>query len=176
MNTSSSLLFDEQQLIPMTVFSPPPHATDPAIQSAIKQQKFLLRLCSCPLSIFRSIHPPHFSDRSLRITFLLFITLIGLTSFTIALIIGSSVVQFKQQCPLYASFKFELLTTTKEHNWTVKINPLSVQFSSPSNCDFCTFYNVFTFIYCIMTGFFFVLFNADQRIVTNNDRCLIIPW
>lgn len=173
MNTS----FDEQQLIPMTVFSPSPKLSDPVTISEIKQQKFLLRLCSCPVNFFRSIHPPHFSDRSLRITFLLFITLIGLTSFIMALIIGSSVVQFKQQCPLYASFKFELITTsTKEHNWTVKINPTSAQFSSPSTCDFCTFYNVFTFIYCIMTGFFFVLFNADQRIVTNNDRCLIIPW
>ena len=43
----------------------------------------------------------------------LFITLIGITSFTIALIVGTSVVQFKQQCPLYASFNFDALNTNK---------------------------------------------------------------
>ena len=182
MNTS----FSEQQLIPMSAFSPTnlnhsqfsstqttSFSNPDVIISEMKEEKqnFLLRLCS----LFRLIHPPHFSDRSLRITFLLFITLIGLTSFTMTLIIGSSIVQFKQQCPLYASFKFETLTT-KESNWTVKINAPSARFSPQSTCDFCTFYNVFTFIYCIMTGFFFVLFNADQRIVSTNDRCLIIPW
>lgn len=185
MNTSIA----EQQLIPMSALSPTNHhpqfsstqttsfenAPDVIISEIKQQKKCLLRLCSYPMKLLRSIHPPHFSDRSLRITFLIFITLIGLTSFTMALIIASSMVQFKQQCPLYASFQFETLTT-KESNWTVKINAPSARFSPQSTCDFCTFYNVFTFIYCIMTGFFFVLFNADQRIISTNDRCLIIPW
>jgi hypothetical protein len=170
---------DGQQLIPMVTLSPAAYLKHEnsiiSYKSEIKQEKFLLRLFSYPMNILRSLHTPHFSDRSLRITFLIFITLIGLTSFTMALIIGSSIVQFKQQCPLYASFKFETLTT-KENNWTIKIIPSSARFSSQSTCDFCTFYNVITFIYCIMTGFFFVLFNGDQRIVTTNDRCLIIPW
>jgi len=196
MNTSITKN-DEQQLIPMCTLTKEDYSKNDNIiitcettnfnnnnnnneinkqtTSEIKQHKFLLQLFSCPFQIFRSLHLPHFSDRGLRITFLLFITLIGLTSFTIALIIGSSIVQFKQQCLLYASFKFETLTTI-ESNWTVRIIPSSERFSSHSTCDFCTFYNVFTFIYCIMTGFFFVLFNSDQRIVTTNDRCLIIPW
>jgi hypothetical protein len=177
---------DKQQLIPMCALSSKNNDRMITCEttsfnqneiptSEIKQRKFFLRLLSCPVQMLRSLHVPHFSDRSLRITFLLFITLIGLTSFTIALIVGSSIVQFKQQCPLYASFKFEILTTMG-NNWTVRIIPLSERFSSQSTCDFCTFYNVFTFIYCIMTGFFFVLFNGDHRIVTTNDRCLIIPW
>jgi len=177
MNTSLTTN-DEQQLIPMYILSNGDNQTNDInkqTKSEIKQQKFLLRLFSCPFQIFKSLHLPSFSDRSLRIIFLLFITLIGLTSFTMALIIGSSVVQFKQQCLLYASFKFETLVTMGS-NWTVRIVPLSEKFSSQSTCDFCTFYNVFTFIYCIMTGFFFVLFNGDQRVVTTNDRCLIIPW
>jgi hypothetical protein len=165
---------DEQQLIPMAILSPAVYLqnenqiiinSNDIIKSEIKQENFFKNLFSCPTNIFR------FSDRSLRITFLLFITFIGITSFTIALIIGSSTVQFKQQCPLYASFKY-----IKESNSTIKIIPTSARFSSQSTCDFCTFYNVFTFIYCIMTGFFFVLFNGDQRIVTTNDRCLIMPW
>jgi hypothetical protein len=179
---------DEQQLIQMYALSPEDNSVimrettnlnnnenKKTTASEIKQQTFVLRVFSWPIKMLTSLHIPHFSDRSLRITFLLFITLIGLTSFTSALIVGSSVVQFKQQCPLYASFKFETLTTIGK-NWTVKIEPLSEIFSSPSTCDFCTFYNVFTFIYCIMTGFFFVLFNGDHRIVRSNDRCLIIPW
>jgi hypothetical protein len=179
---------DEQQLIQMSVLPSEDNAvimrettslkdneiTNQTITD-IKQQTFVLRVFSWPIRILTSLHIPHFSDRSLRITFLLFITLIGLTSFTIALIVGSSVVQFKQQCPLYASFKIETLTTIG-NNWTVKIVPLSEKFSPQSTCDFCTFYNVFTFIYCIMTAFFFVLFNGDHKIVTTNDRCLIIPW
>jgi hypothetical protein len=147
----------------------------PQTKTDIQQQTFVLRLFSWPIHILTSLHIPHFTDRSLRITFLLFITLIGLTSFTIALIVGSSVVQFKHQCPLYASFKFESLKPIG-NNWTLKITPSSEIYASQSICDFCTFYNVFTFIYCIMTGFFFVLFNGDHRIVTTNDRCLIIPW
>ena len=147
----------------------------PTTSSEVKQQTIVLRLFSCSSCLFTSLHMPHFSDRSLRVTFLLFITLIGLTSFTNALIVGSSIVQFKQQCPLYASFKFETINS-HEHNRTIRINALSERFSSQSMCDFCTFYNVFAFIYCVMTGFFFVLFNGDHRIVTSNDRCLIIPW
>ncbi|CAF0842010.1 unnamed protein product [Adineta steineri] len=179
---------DEQQLIQMSALSP---EENPVImretinlnnneikeqtKAEIKQQTFVLRLFSWPIRILTSIHIPHFSDHGLRVTFLLFITLIGLTSFTSALIIGSSVVQFKQQCPLYASFKFESVTKL-DNNYTVRLVQNSERFSPPSTCDFCTFYNVFTFIYCIMTGFFFVLFNGDQRIVKSNDRCLIIPW
>lgn len=168
---------DEQQLIPMYRLPINGEIDDmnKQIQSEIKEQKFLLKILLCPFQIFRSFHFPRFSDRSLRITFLLFITLIGLTSFGMALIVGSSIVQFKQQCPLYATFKFHTFITT-DSNWTIRIVPLSERFSSQSTCDFCTFYNVFTFIYCIMTGFFFVLFNGDQRVVSTNDRCLIIPW
>lgn len=136
-----------------------------------RDDDFLSRL----LRVFNSIHLPILSDRLLRIIFLLFITFIGLTSFTIALVIGSSLVQFKHQCPLYASFKYQLFTTY-ESNWTIKINPLTEKFSSQSTCDFCTFSNVFIFIFCIITGFFFILFNGDQRIVKTNDQCLIIPW
>ncbi|CAF2514220.1 unnamed protein product [Rotaria sp. Silwood2] len=143
--------------------------------SKIKQRPSFLCLISRPMQILTSLHTPHFSDRSLRITFLLFTTLIGIISFTTALIVGSSTVQFKQQCPLYASFQFKTISTTTS-NWTIRIIPSSERFSSQSTCDFCTFYNVVTFIYCIMTGFFFVLFNSDDRIVTTNDRYLIIPW
>lgn len=171
---------DHQQLIPLetlsTKISQQNEVPPENIASEIKQQqKFCLRCFSCPIKVLNAIQHPHFSDRSLRLTFLLFITLIGLTSFSIALIIGSTVVQFKQQCPLYATFHFDILQTSTS-NWTIRINPLSERFSAQSTCDFCTFYNVFTFIYCIMTGFFFVLFNGDHRIVTTNDRCLIIPW
>lgn len=140
-----------------------------------ERQVFLQRLRCRFNQISQSIHFPHLSDRCLRIIFLLFITLIGFTSFTIALIVGSSIVRFKHQCPLYASFTYQLQTTTTS-NWTVKIIPLTEKFSSQSTCDFCTFFNVFTFIYCVMTGFFFILFNSDESIVTNNDKCLIIPW
>ncbi len=140
-----------------------------------EQQRLIIRLLTQLQTRFNSIHLPHLSDRILRIIFLLFITLIGLTSFTISLIVGSSILKFKHQCPLYASFQYQI-THTRESNWTVKIIPLTEKFSSQSTCDFCTFYNVFTFIYCIMTGFFFILFNGDQRIVTTNDKCLIIPW
>ncbi len=171
MNTSITTN-DDQQLIPMCILS---IENNKQTISEIDQQKYPLRLFSCPIQILRSLHHPNFSDRSLRITFLIFITFIGLTSFTISLIIGSSIVQFKQQCPLYASFKFET-STSNESNWIIRIISSSEKFGSQSICDFCTFYNVFTFIYCIMTGFFFVLFNGDQRIVTTNDRCLIIPW
>ncbi|CAF1474930.1 unnamed protein product [Rotaria magnacalcarata] len=144
-------------------------------ESKISQQTYFKRLFSWPIQLLRSLHKPCFSDRSLRQIFLLLITFIGVTSFTIALIVGSSTVQFKQQCPLYASFKFETLSTTIS-NWTIKIVPASEKFSSQSTCDFCTFFNVCTFIYCIMTGFFFVLFNGDQSVVATNDRYLIIPW
>ncbi|CAF0897254.1 unnamed protein product [Adineta ricciae] len=185
---------DEQQLIQMSALSPEKLAQEekvvivrekpttiittdvkPPTKAELKQQTFVLRLFSWPLHLLTSCHIPHFSDRSLRLTFLLFITLIGLTSFTIALIVGSTVVQFKQQCPLYATFNFEKLTKLNE-NWLLKLNPASEIFSSPSTCDFCTFSNVFTFIYCIMTGFFFILFNGDHRVIRSNDRCLIIPW
>ncbi|CAF1357912.1 unnamed protein product [Rotaria magnacalcarata] len=141
----------------------------------IKEKLFILRLCSNLKQNLTSLQRPHLSDSTLRLIFLLLIALIGLTSFTIALIMGSTIVQFKHQCPLYASFTFQTFITS-ESNWTVKIIPLTEKFSSQSTCDFCTFYNVFTFIYCIMTGFFFILFNGDQRIVATNDQCLIIPW
>ncbi len=140
-------------------------------QIELTQNRFIRRL----RQICRSIRFPNLSDRILRIIFLLFITFIGSTSFTIALIVGSTNVQFKHQCPLYATFQYQLLHTSTS-NWTVKIIPLTEEFSSQSTCDFCTFYNVFTFIYCIMTAFFFILFNGDQKIVTTNDKCLIIPW
>jgi hypothetical protein len=180
---------EQQQLIPMSSFSPEKNSNDDDItilcetnnnldtqtSTEIKQQTCFLRFCSWTTKILPSLHLLHLSDNTLRIIFLIFITLIGLTSFTIALIVGSSIVQFKQQCPLYATFKFRTLIIS-ESNWTVKIIPLSERFSSQSTCDYCTFYNVFTFIYCIMTGFFFILFNGDQRIITTNDRCLIIPW
>lgn len=139
------------------------------------KQRLILRLYSNLSSFLTSIQAPHLSDTVLRRIFLLLILLIGVTGFMIALIVGSSIVQFKQQCPLFASFKFKIFTTP-ETNWTIKIIPLSEKFSSQSTCDFCTFYNVFTFIYCIMTGFFFILFNGDARIVTTNDQCLIVPW
>lgn len=138
-------------------------------------QQFVQRLRLQFNQIYHSIHLPHLSDRCLRIIFLLLITLIGCTSFTIALIVGSSIVRFKHQCPLYASFTYQIQNTTSS-NWTVKVVPLTEKFSSQSTCDFCTFFNVFTFIYCVMTGFFFILFNSDESIVTNNDKCLIIPW
>jgi hypothetical protein len=181
---------DEQQLIPMSPLSPDKklkedniiiiHETtnkklEKAIPAEIKQQIFALRLCSWLRKIFSSLHLPHLSDNILRTIFLVFIVLIGLTSFTIALIIGSSVANFKQQCVLYSSFKFQTFITF-ESNWTVKIIPLTERFSAQSTCDFCTFFNVFTFIYCIMTSFFFILFNGDHRVITTNDRCLIIPW
>jgi hypothetical protein len=172
---------EQQQLITMSSFSLEKnhndniitlHETNPNTEKQISKQETLF---SWLRKHFTSLHLPHFSDRTLRTIFLLFITLIGVTSFTIALIVGSSLVQFKQQCPLYASFKFRIFQTIQS-NWTVKIIPLTEKFSSQSICDFCTFSNVFTFIYCIMTGFFFILFNGDQRIVTTNDQCLIIPW
>jgi len=163
---------EQQQLIQMSSLSTEKSNNIENEQSIkIKQQTLIRRL----FSHLQSLHLPHLNDRILRIIFLLFITLIGITSFTIALIVGSSVAHFKHQCPLYSSFQFQIFQTI-ESNWTVKILPLSEKFSSQSTCDFCTFYNVFTFIYCIMTGFFFILFNGDQRIVTTNDQCLIIPW
>lgn len=116
-----------------------------------------------------------YSDRPLRIIFLICIALIGIVSFSIALIIGSVFVQFKQQCLLYATFDYQLFIT-RDSNWTVRITPLTERFSSQSLCDFCTFFNVFTFIYCVMTSFFFLLFNGDHRILATNDRCLIVPW
>ena len=178
-----------QQLIPMSILSQGNNVnendtniiceTDNNLEksttSDAQQQTFILRLYSRLRTALISLQFPHLSDNTLRITFLLFITLIGLTSFTVALTIGSSVVQFKQQCPLYASFKFQTIITNGS-NWRIKIIPLSERFSPQTTCDFCTFYNVFTFIYCIITGFFFILFNGDQRIMINNDQCLIIPW
>ncbi|CAF0971616.1 unnamed protein product [Rotaria sordida] len=183
---------EQQQLVPIPPLSQEKNVTEDTIiiicetnnnnnnmekqaSPNIKQQKFVLRLYSNFKKDLTSLHLPHLSDSTLRIIFLIFIALIGLTSFIIALIVGSSIVQFKQQCPLYASFEFQIFIT-RESNWTTKIIPLSERFSSQSTCDFCTFYNVFTFIYCIMTGFFFILFNGDQRIVATNDQCLIIPW
>lgn len=118
---------------------------------------------------------PNVSDRTLRTTFLLLICLVGITSFIVTLIVGWSFVRFKHQCPLYASFQFELLHR-KESNRTIRILPSSENFGSQAICDFSTFFNVFAFIYCVISGFFFVLFNGDQRIVTSNDQCLIIPW
>ncbi|UJR37416.1 hypothetical protein I4U23_030120 [Adineta vaga] len=192
MNINIENLDEEQQLIPMSplssnktsnkddniiVICESNHIADNDNQSSIetKQQTFIQRYYSRLIQIISSIHLPHLSDNNLRIVFLLFITLIGLTSFTIALIVGSSIVQFKQQCPLYATFKFQTFINSPA-NWTIKIIPLTERFSSQSTCDFCTFYNVFTFIYCIMTGFFFILFNGDNRIITTNDQCLIVPW
>lgn len=187
-DTSIKIGDEQQQLIPMIslssgktlnddddihVMCETDNNLDTPTSTEIKQQTFVLRFCSSIMKILKSLH--HLSDHTLRIIFLFFIILIGITSFTIALIVGSSTVQFKQQCLLYASFKFQTIITN-ESNWTVKIVPLSEKFSSQSTCDYCTFYNVFTFIYCIMTGFFFILFNGDQRIITTNDRCLIIPW
>lgn len=181
---------EQQQLIPMVSLSQEKNSTedttiikceiDEPIENEVssnklKQQAFLLRYYSHVKNALTSFEVPHLSDRTLRVIFLLFIAFIGLTSFTIALIVGSSIVHFKQQCPLYASFIFQTYVTS-DSNWTVKIIPLTEKFSSQSTCDFCTFYNVFTFIYCIMTGFFFILFNGDQRIVATNDQCLIIPW
>ena len=172
---------DAQQLIPMSSLSSPEenitvaHETDKPLATELKQQTFVLRLFSFPIRILTSLRLPHFSDGTLRIIFLVFIGLIGLSSFTVALIVGSTVVQFKDQCLLYATFRYQTLIT-RESNWTVSILPLTEQFSPQSTCDFCTFYNVFTFIYCIMTGFFFILFNGDNRIMATNDRCLIIPW
>lgn len=116
-----------------------------------------------------------FSDRTLRLIFLIFIVFIGVTSFSTALMVGSTFFQFKQQCLLYATFQYQSVVT-QESNWTIRIVPLTERFSSQSACDFCTFFNVFTFIYCVMTGFFFILFNGDPQIMTTNDRCLIIPW
>jgi hypothetical protein len=179
---------EQQQLIPMSPISTRPTLNEDNIRiisetnnnnnnerTELTQQRFIIRLLTRLREIFQSIRLPNLSDRILRIIFLLFITLIGSTSFTIALIVGSSMAQFKHQCPLYASFQYQILHTSTS-NWTVKIIPLTEKFSSQSTCDFCTFYNVFTFIYCIMTGFFFILFNGDQKIVTTNDKCLIIPW
>lgn len=145
------------------------------ISTENQQQTFVQRLSQSIRNFFKSFPRPHLTDRLLRIIFLLFIIAIGTTSFIIALIVGSSIVKFKQQCPLYASFQYEIARTIYS-NWTIKIIPLTEKFSSQATCDFCTFYNVFTFIYCIMTGFFFVLFNGDHKIVTTNDQCLIIPW
>lgn len=171
---------DAQQLIPMSSFSPEENTTvareiNTPLTIELKQQTLVLRLFSFPVRILTSLHLPRFSDGTLRIIFLIFIALIGLSSFMVALIVGSTVVQFKDQCLLYATFHFQSFVT-RESNWTVRIIPLSERFSPQSTCDFCTFYNVFTFIYCIMTGFFFILFNGDNRIMATNDRCLIIPW
>jgi len=164
---------EQQQLIQMSLLSTEKsNNIEQELLTKTKQQTLIQRLFLWLRKPFKSLH---LTDRILRIIFLLFITLIGITSFTIALIVGSSVAHFKHQCPLYSSFQFQIFQTI-ESNWTVKILPLSEKFSSQSTCDFCTFYNVFTFIYCIMTGFFFILFNGDQRIVTTNDQCLIIPW
>jgi hypothetical protein len=186
MDTTMTNTDEQQQLIHMSPLSPVENLNDTNIvlmreinniekrtSPELKQPTFLFSLFSWPIEKLTSLHLPHLSDRLLRTIFLLFITLIGLTSFAIALIVGTSVVQFKQQCPLYASFKFQTFITS-ESNWTVKIS--SEEFGAQSTCDFCTFYNVFTFIYCIMTGFFFILFNGDHRIMATNDRCLIIPW
>ncbi|CAF1398234.1 unnamed protein product [Adineta steineri] len=182
---------EQQQLIPMYPLSKEKNSkddddniitlcetngnTEKHMTTETKQPILILRIYTWLVKNLRSIHLPHLSDKNLRIVFLIFIILIGLTSFTIALIVGSSIVQFKQQCPLYASFKFQTFVNSHA-NWTIKIIPLTEKFSSQSTCDFCTFYNVFTFIYCIMTGFFFILFNGDHSIVTTNDQCLIIPW
>jgi hypothetical protein len=173
---------DAQQLIPMSSLSPEPEENIPVARDSnkpssteVKQETLVLRLFSLPVRILASLHVPRFSDETLRIIFLIFIALIGLSSFMVALIVGSTVVQFKDQCLLYATFQYQSFVT-RESNWTVKIIPLTERFSPQSTCDFCTFYNVFTFIYCIMTGFFFILFNGDNRIMATNDRCLIIPW
>ncbi|CAF3471328.1 unnamed protein product [Rotaria sp. Silwood1] len=184
---------DEQQIIPLSALSSEKNSKENHIASMYEtissnnnkiqkltisetqQRTSVLHLIAWPIRILTSLRTTHFSDHNLRIAFLLFIMLIGITSFTTALIVGSSTVQFKQQCPLYASFKFKILNTTT-HNWTIRIVPSSEKFSSQSICDFCTFYNISTFIYCIMTGFFFILFNSDHRIITTNDRSLIIPW
>lgn len=184
MNANVAHVEEQQQLIPMFPLSAEKTSADettvtieqatPTSREAGPRAR-LRRAYTRLAQLRRSLHLPHLSDNNLRIVFLFFITLIGLTSFTIALIVGSSIVQFKQQCPLYASFKFQTFAHTPT-NWTVRIIPLTERFSSQSTCDFCTFYNVFTFIYCVMTGFFFVLFNGDSRIVTTNDQCLIIPW
>lgn len=146
-----------------------------SLTDIIKHRTFKLWLLTSPVRGLKSIHIPHFSDRCLRTAFLLFITFIAITSFTVALIIGSTTVHFQHQCLFYASFKYELLQTIQSE-LTIKILPLSDKFSSQSTCDFYTFCNVFTFIYCVMTGFFFVLFNGDNRVITTNDRCLILPW
>jgi hypothetical protein len=145
-------------------------------KSESKSATFLSSLFSfVPSQTFTFVHLLSLSHRTLRCTFIVFILLIGLTSFTSALITGSIFLQFKQKCSLFASFKFDLIST-HDNNWTIRIAPLSEKFTSQVLCDFCTFYNVLTFIYCVMTCFFFILFNGDHRIVTSNDRCLIIPW
>lgn len=169
---------DNQQLIPLSSLkSEKDNNTNVSIHiiasSNTKSSNFFMRLY--PIRMLKSIRIPTFSDVNLRRIFLLLITFIGLTSFTIALIVGSSTEKFKQQCPLYATFKFQISSTALS-NFTVKILPLSEKFSSQSICDFGTFFNVSTFIYCIITAFFFVLFNGDQSVVTTNDRYLIIPW
>ena len=171
--SSEKIINDESILISSEIDQP--NNNHPFPTETETQATLLQRLHSYFYRIYQSIHAPHLSDRLLRFIFLLLITVIGFASFTIALIVGSSIVRFKHQCPLYASFTYQIQPTSLS-NWTVKIIPLTEKFSSQSTCDFCTFFNVFTFIYCVMTGFFFILFNSDESIVTNNDQCLIIPW
>lgn len=116
-----------------------------------------------------------FSNENLRIVFLFLIGFIGLISFTVALIIGSAYVQFQRKCFLYAKFRF-MLINDQSKNLTIRLDLQTSEFSSASTCDFCTFFNVLTFIFCIITAFFFVLFNGNHRIIQNNDRGLIVPW
>ena len=132
-----------QQIVPMSILTPEAkRSVEPQPTVEIKSSPTILfRLSSLPTRVLQSFRVPRFSDRSLRLVFLTFIALIGITSFTIALIIGFAVLQFKDQCLLYASFDFHTLVT-HESNWTVKIIPLSERFSLQSTCDFCTFYNV----------------------------------
>lgn len=167
---------DGQQLVPLSILTPDgKHSIERTPTVEVKSQSLVSRLSSLPVHVLQSFRLPRFSDRTLHLVFLSFIGLIGITSFTIALLVGFSVLQFKDQCFLYATFDFRTLATD-ESNLTVRITPSSERFSPQSTCDFCTFYNVFTFIYCVMTAFFFILFNGDHRIMTTNDGCLVVPW
>ena len=133
-----------------------------------------------------------------RVAFMIFICTLTILSFFLFIPISQLYVNFNYQCPLYSNIYLRFssverttlpaiqLTDVVNTTKTSTINVLSQtqvfvdidqgksKWESMITCEYCLSISVLILCYCVISLFFFVMFNMHD--IIDNDDCLILPW
>jgi hypothetical protein len=114
-----------------------------------------------------------FNQHYLRILFIFLICVAFLLSFLTFMPIAITLKGFSYQCPLFSKIDYKLVQMDSNET-LVDVNFKNSIWGSELVCQYSFCVGVLTVCYCVMSMFFFIMFNMKDLI--ENDYCLLMPW
>ena len=118
-----------------------------------------------------------FSQTYLRSSFTIFISVAFVLGFLIFIPMSTIFINFSYQCPLYTQinqFKLTKLHSLETNQTKNYLELTDVNWSSQNLCIYCICAGVLTICYCVISMFFFVMFNIKDLV--ESDYFLLTPW